>query len=225
MLKNIAYMTLLALGVSSCHTLKPLSSGQPATANKSSSSPEFIQHIKITPANESRIVKTGGGTALGQVFSTTAFFGSSGSIATESLTSLQFKYGIVLNVAVEKLTNLKLLQTVDEWYGTRYRYGGGTKDGIDCSGFTCMLMTAAFGLNLPRTSREQYAASQRVDKENLQEGDLVFFNTSGGISHVGIYLTNNKFVHASTSSGVMISDLAEDYYARRYTGAGRVVQL
>ena len=76
-----------------------------------------------------------------------------------------------------------------------------------------MLITTAFGLNLPRTSREQYAASQRVDKEDLREGDLVFFNTSGGVSHVGVYLINNKFVHASTSSGVMISDLNEDYYS------------
>lgn len=219
-------MTLLALGLSSCHTLKPLSSGQQTSAtSKTSSSPEFIQHINVTPTNEMRSVKAGGSTAIvpQKTFSTNSIPGSSVGSATELLTSLQFKYGILLNVAVEQLANLKLLETIDEWYGTKYRYGGSTKEGIDCSGFACTLMTATFGLNLPRTSREQYAASQRIDKENLHEGDLVFFNTSGGISHVGVYLVNNKFVHASTSSGVMISDLNEDYYFRRYVGGGRVL--
>ncbi|HJU45859.1 MAG TPA: NlpC/P60 family protein, partial [Chitinophagaceae bacterium] len=217
MLKNLAYMTLLALGLSSCHTLKPLSFNQAAgAANKRSSSPEFIQHITVAPSNEKRTVQAGGGTAFRQQETYAVASATSGSTITESLSFLQFKYGILLDIAVERLTNLKLLETIDEWYGTRYRYGGSTRDGIDCSAFTCALMTAAFGSALPRTSREQYAASQRIEKADLQEGDLVFFNTSGGVSHVGVYLNNNKFVHASTSSGVMISDLNEDYYLRKY---------
>lgn len=225
MLKHFAYLTLLALALSSCHVLKPTSSSHPATASRpASSSPEFIQHINVTPGNENRSYKTGGTAQVAQkTYSTDVLSGSSGSAATETLTSLQFKYGILLNVAVEQLTNLKLLETIDEWYGTRYRYGGSTKDGIDCSAFACTLMTAAFGLTLPRTSREQYDASQRIDRNELKEGDLVFFNTRGNISHVGVYLNNNKFVHASTTAGVMISDLGEDYYAHRYRGAGRVL--
>jgi lipoprotein Spr len=83
------------------------------------------------------------------------------------------------------------------------------------------LMASAFGVPIPRTVREQYERTERVEKIALQQGDLVFFNTTGGISHVGIYLVNNKFVHASTSSGVMISDLGDDYYSRKYVGAGR----
>lgn len=218
-------MTLLALGLCSCHTLKSLSSEQSPSRPATASSPEFIQHINITPSTkESRTHGKGGATQVVQqpVYSTASLSGSTFS-AIESLNSLQFKYGVLLNVAVEQLTDLKLLQTIDEWYGTRYRYGGNTKAGIDCSGFSCALMIGAYGLTLPRTSREQYSASERIDKEDLQQGDLVFFNTSGGISHVGIYLNNNKFVHASTSSGVMISDLSEDYYARKYVGAGRVL--
>lgn len=145
------------------------------------------------------------------------------SSTTESLSSLQFKYGIMLNVAVERLTNVKLLETIDEWYGSKYRYGGNSKAGIDCSAFTGILMTAAYGSTLPRTAREQYATCQRIEKDDLQEGDLVFFNTTGGVSHVGVYLDNNKFVHASRSSGVIISDLNETYFSKKYIGAGRVI--
>lgn len=222
MLRNLVYFALLALAISSCNTLKPISSSQSASTHKTSSSPAFIQHINITPAKESETFKKGGTTAAPQQ-QNYSIATSSASSFIESLTSLQFKYGILLDIAVERLTNLKLLETIDEWYGTRYRYGGSTKEGIDCSAFAGTLMTSVFGLTLPRTSREQYDASQRITKGDLQEGDLVFFNTSGGVSHVGVYLSNNKFVHASTSSGVMISDLNEDYYFRKYVGAGRVL--
>ncbi|HEY8398082.1 MAG TPA: NlpC/P60 family protein, partial [Flavihumibacter sp.] len=111
---------------------------------------------------------------------------------------------------------------IEEWWGTRYRYGGNTKQGIDCSAFTCNLASSVFGKQLPRTARQQFDAAQKIPAEYLQEGDLVFFNTRGGISHVGVYLRNNKFVHASTSGGVMISDLNEEYFRKRFVGAGRL---
>jgi lipoprotein Spr len=100
--------------------------------------------------------------------------------------------------------------------------GGSTKEGIDCSAFVNTLMLSVYAINLPRTSKEQYEAAVKINDDELSEGDLVFFNTKGGISHVGIYLANNKFVHASTSGGVMISDLNEAYWKARYKGAGRV---
>ena len=77
-------------------------------------------------------------------------------------------------------------------------------------------------MSLPRTARDQYRASRIISAVELKEGDLLFFNTTGGISHVGIYLRNNKFVHASSSQGVVISDIFDAYYLKRYIGAGRL---
>ena len=136
-------------------------------------------------------------------------------------TTIQVKYAPLLNMLPGMLTNIRLLETIDEWYGTRYRYGGTTKSGIDCSAFVRAVYKVAFGIDLPRTAREQFRAAV-LAVSNLQTGDLLFFNTSGGISHVGMYLGNNKFVHASTSRGVIVSDLDENYYAARYLGARRM---
>ena len=141
----------------------------------------------------------------------------------ENSNFLQFKYSIVMKVAVEELTNIPLLQFIDDWYFTRYRYGGSSKRGIDCSAFTAALLNNVFRESLPRTCREQYHATERIKKTELQQGDLVFFSIRKGISHVGVYLMNNKFIHASTSHGVMISDLHESYFSRRYAGAGRFI--
>ncbi len=150
-----------------------------------------------------------------------AFSSNAPALTIENGTELQFKYAILLNDNVENMNNLALLQYIDSWYGTRYRYGGTTRSGVDCSAFTGQLCSSVFGKNIPRTAREQFEQCQKIPSEYLQTGDLVFFNTRGGVSHVGVYLLNNKFVHASTSSGVVISDLDESYYKSRYLGAGR----
>ncbi len=136
----------------------------------------------------------------------------------------QFKYAIQLNVPVETITNVSLYNLIDEWWSTPYRLGGTTKKGIDCSAFVQTLMLGVFAVQLPRTAREQRSVSTSIEPEELREGDLVFFNTRGGVSHVGVYLHNNKFVHASTSGGVMISDLNEEYWRRKFLGAGRILQ-
>jgi len=136
---------------------------------------------------------------------------------------LQFKYAILLDVPVEEIRNEKLFAFIESWYGTPYRYGGFSKEGVDCSGFTQSFMSNMYQVNVPRMSAEQYNQSKRISRRELKEGDLVFFKTSGtSISHVGIYLRNNKFVHASTSGGVMINDLNDDYYSRRFAGSGRI---
>ena len=139
----------------------------------------------------------------------------------EELSTVQFKYAMLLDVAVESLAEPLLYNFVDEWMGTRYRMGGTTKKGIDCSAFTGSLLLAVYGFSMPRTARDQYHATKRVEKEELEEGDLVFFNTRGGISHVGIYLANGKFAHSSSSQGVTISSLDDEYYAKRFIGGGR----
>ncbi len=138
---------------------------------------------------------------------------------------LQVKYAILLDVVAEKLTNPSLLQVMDTWWGTRYCMGGSTDNCIDCSAFVQILYRDVYQFPLPRTAREQYDASELIEKDELKEGDLVFFHTTGrrnAITHVGVYLLNNKFVHASTSSGVGISDLDEPYWKSRYRGAGRL---
>jgi lipoprotein Spr len=128
----------------------------------------------------------------------------------------------LLNTQAEEVKNAKMFEFIDDWYGTPYRLGGTTKKGVDCSAFTQFLFTSVYGLSIPRTAREQYNLTSRISRTQLKEGDLIFFNTRGGISHVGVYLQNNKFVHASTSGGVMISDVFDEYWARKFVGVGRL---
>lgn len=146
------------------------------------------------------------------------------STAIEGSSLLQFKYAQLMKTEVESITNFNLYNFIEEWWGTRYRYGGATKAGVDCSAFTGALNREVFGLNIPRTARDQYAACEKVDKDDLREGDLVFFNTRGGVSHVGVYLGNNYFVHSSVHSGVTISSLDETYYSKKYISGGRMAQ-
>ena len=86
-------------------------------------------------------------------------------------------------------------------------------------------MQDVYNVNVTSTAQEQYKSSQHINLEELEEGDLVFFNTNGGsdMSHVGVYMLNNKFVHAATSGGVMVSDLNDSYWKPRYRGAGRYI--
>lgn len=139
----------------------------------------------------------------------------------ENASGLQLKYALLLDVEVEHALNLGLFKVLDEWLGTRYRLGGSSKTGIDCSALMQILFTSLYGLTIPRTAREQYDFARKISRTELKEGDLVFFNTIGGVSHVGMYLQNNKFIHASTG-GVTISDLYEEYWMRRFIGVGRV---
>lgn len=141
----------------------------------------------------------------------------------ENASGLQLKYALMLDMEVEQVTNLNLFKILDEWMGTRYRLGGSGKDGIDCSALMQILFTSLYGITLPRTAKEQYDFSRKISRTELKEGDLVFFNTIGGVSHVGMYLQNNKFIHASTG-GVTISDLYEEYWMKKFIGVGRVDQ-
>jgi cell wall-associated NlpC family hydrolase len=197
---------------------------QPAAAQ---SSPAFIENISIKPVNGQSSVKTT--TSAGK--STTSAYPALSNESESPVTGLEanaavlFKYSILLDVPVEEITDMRLIEFIDSWYGTRYRYGGNDRSGVDCSGFSKDFITSIYNAVIPRTSSEQYKQSRRVRRTELEEGDLVFFYTRGrrnGVSHVGVYLRNNKFVHASTSSGVVINDLDDDYYARNYAGAGRV---
>ena len=116
-----------------------------------------------------------------------------------------------------------IIATAKQYIGVPYVWGGSTPSGFDCSGFV-QYVFARHGITLPRTSRDQYSVGTWVSKSNLQPGDLVFYNTSGsGVSHLGIYIGNGQFIHASSSKGVMISEMSNSYWSARYYGARRVL--
>jgi cell wall-associated NlpC family hydrolase len=148
---------------------------------------------------------------------------SSSTPVIENASSLQLKYALLLDVEVEQVSNLDLFKILDEWMGTKYQLGGSSKNGIDCSALTQILFSSLYGIGLPRTAKEQYDFSRKISRTELKEGDLVFFNTIGGVSHVGMYLQNNKFIHAS-AGGVTISDLYDEYWMKKFVGVGRVDQ-
>lgn len=126
-------------------------------------------------------------------------------------------------IPVDTASKLELYYQIYDWLGTRYRYGGESKKGIDCSGFTGVIYESVYKRSLPRDSRSMYKMTRPIPKSEMKEGDLLFFRIRRGqVSHVGIYLGNNKFVHSSTSQGVIISDLNEDYYRRYFYKAGRL---
>ncbi len=243
MVKQILSAAGVILFLSSCSTsFKPLnftSSKQVTTIAEPASKAKFIDNITVAvPVTtdisdlkpEPEIAPTGAGgakviarpaakqeaTELSQIL-------AARTAEVESASPVQFKYSLLLDTEVESLPNKSLLEKVDDWYGVRYRRAGNSKSGVDCSGFTVAVYTAVYGLMLPRVSREQYRISRKISTTELQEGDLVFFNTTGrGVSHVGIYLGNNRFIHASVSKGVMVNSLFDTYYLKRFVGAGRI---
>ncbi len=138
---------------------------------------------------------------------------------------IQKKYAKKMDVHPSEITNTKLYNFINEWYGTRYVYGGTSKRGIDCSSFVQKLIKATFNATMQRTAANQKRTTKYIGRDHLQEGDLVFFKIKvHRISHVGIYLQNNRFVHASSSRGVMISSLNSSYWSRYYAGGGRIIQ-
>lgn len=138
-------------------------------------------------------------------------------------TDVQEKYAQKLQVPKSEITNLKLYEFIDEWYGTKYKYGGTTKQGVDCSGFCNVLYNTVYKKELPRITSDIAKIIKKVSKNKLTEGDIVLFNISGKKnSHVGVYLKNNYFVHASTSKGVIISNLNNPYYQKSYSKGGKV---
>lgn len=129
----------------------------------------------------------------------------------------------IMGVAVSTTSNLKLFQFVYDWIGTPYHFGGESRHGIDCSAFTKELYSKVFNLSIKRNSRDIFSMVSPVNRDQLKEGDLVFFKIhSRSISHVGIYLGNNKFAHASVK-GVSISSLDDEYYSHYFYKGGRLL--
>jgi len=209
-------------------TAKDGSKGRKTSTN-TNKQPVFIEDIEVTPGNvvqsrhkpaTTKQKKTSIPVPKQMLEPDTAVKGN-----IEQCSLLQLKYAIMMDETVERLSNIKLLNKISEWWGTPYCMGGKTKDCIDCSSFTQAMVRDLYKAELPRTAQEQYDACQHINYEDLKEGDLVFFQSGrhSGVTHVGFYLTNNKFVHASSSNGVIISDLNEKIWRHTWHGAGRVV--
>ena len=153
-----------------------------------------------------------------------------------SLTGIE-KKSLINQTNLETLTNIvseyknssidrdEVMTKIIELINTPYLWGGTSTYGIDCSGFVQMVYKKALDIDLPRTSIMQSTVGDEVKREDLKFGDLVFFNTMGHrISHVGIYLGESMFAQSSSSGGVKVSSLNEDYYNSRFVTARRVIK-
>ncbi len=144
------------------------------------------------------------------------------SITKNNNESIEEKYSLLFGVDKSQIQNKKLYSFIESWNGTTYEYGGKSKNGVDCSGITSILLKEVYGKELSGSSFNLFKQCQPVSKQELREGDLVFFKIeSKEVSHVGVYLQNNRFYHATTKGGVMINNLDEEYYRKYFVGGGK----
>ena len=215
-----------------CKAIRKITSKDESTATATSTKKpdrqvKFIDGIEVTPGNK---VISKHKTASHKVPVTSNYTIPANTTANsfiEKADWLQLKYAVLMDAEVEMLTNVPLLRKMEEWWGTKYCMGGDSKNCIDCSAFTGHIMEDIYHVKLPRTAQEQYNVCDKIDQSELKEGDLVFFHTGGkrskSITHVGVYIANNRFANASTNGGVTISDLNDPYWKKRFKAAGRVI--
>lgn len=140
----------------------------------------------------------------------------------EASRSIMEKYSTMIGVP-EKDLNKKLIYFVDAWYGTPYKWGGGEKNGVDCSHLVCRIYKDVYDKKIAGTAGDLEKQSDHVKESKLKQGDLVFFKIeTEKVSHVGVYIANNKFVHASVKKGVIINSLEDKYYRKYFYTGGRI---
>ncbi len=132
-------------------------------------------------------------------------------------------YSSKLGVQLLGKENKKLIKAMSEWKGTPYKYAGTSKSGTDCSGFVSQVYSSVYGKKLHRSSRDMVKDVRFISKNKLQAGDLIFYKIkSRKISHVAMYVANNKIIHATTRDGVRIDDINNKFYKKYFYRAGRV---
>ncbi|MDP4261939.1 MAG: C40 family peptidase [Bacteroidota bacterium] len=234
MIRNSIVAVVVIFLLASCSSMRPAGSAvnkqaaapppasKPTTANNKKADVKFLDQITANPqlANTIPDAKADKNVTVTPVTEITTTANSSSS--SENNSALQLKYAALLGTDPAQIQATELFKSIDDWYGTRYLMGGTSKSGIDCSAFVQAIYLSAFGMAIPRTAFEQFKVTNRISATEMKEGDLVFFNTTGGVSHVGIYVGNNKFAHASVAKGVTVSDLFDPYYLRRFLGVGRI---
>jgi cell wall-associated NlpC family hydrolase len=147
------------------------------------------------------------------------------SEAAESVLSGKRSFRTEKNTSISNLDQAKMMREISKMMGVSYKLGGSDENGIDCSAYTMTVYKNSVGKQLPRSSAEQYKMGIPVQTDDLKFGDLLFFDTTGETaSHVGIYLGDDLFAHASVSLGVTISSLESTYFKQRYNGARRIIE-
>ena len=133
------------------------------------------------------------------------------------------KYSELLGVTLTGKEDKKLIEELAKWLGTPYVYGGTSLKGTDCSGFVQSVYKIVYNINLYRSAADLVKNGELIDKKKLETGDLVFFKiNSNKVSHVGIYINEGKFIHASSSKGVIVSKLSNTYYTKYFYSGGRI---
>lgn len=234
--KQVSFASLaLCIAFASCSTTHPGQGNSAYTGetHKTKKNPRFIDGVAITPSSNATVRHS---VAISKRHNETAkapemphhmpdpslSVNQPNDGKVQNMGALEMKYAVRLNVPVESAAHLSLLSSMEHWWATPYKLGGNSENGVDCSAFSQIILHDIYNATIPRTAQQQFQATIPIDDSNLKEGDLVFFgNSNSNITHVGIYVTNHKFVHASTSSGVMISDLGERYWSAKYQGAHR----
>jgi murein DD-endopeptidase / murein LD-carboxypeptidase len=130
-----------------------------------------------------------------------------------------------LPVQVSERAFRAMLDSVEDARGVRYRFGGTSPEGFDCSGFVQYLYNLSFQMLLPRTSGELALVGPIIHRDRLQPGDLVFFAAGNEITHVGVYIGNQRFAHASSKAGISVSTLLQRYYNDRFAFGTRIIRV
>ncbi len=197
----ILYVIILVFGIVGCSS---------SSRTVSSASPELKIDSSFEVNPTSQLDKPKIGNTIDKIDEETS---------KDSISSISLKEN---NPAIDRH---KMLDNIMRLAGTRYKFNGIDSTGIDCSGYTAKIFLNTLGIELPHSSEEQYSLGLEVDRDSLKFGDLVFFATHGkSPSHVGIYVGDGLFTHASVSIGVTISILESEYYKGRYLGTRRIVE-
>ncbi|HNX06091.1 MAG TPA: NlpC/P60 family protein [Bacteroidales bacterium] len=139
-------------------------------------------------------------------------------------TGLLKDYAAKLGVNFKGDEDIKMVSCLAGWLNVPYKYGGNTKQGTDCSGLVSSVFKEVYNISMYRSSADQLKNVTEISKNQLKAGDLVFFKIDNNkVSHVGIYLGENKFIHATTKKGVIVNNLDEEYYKKHYYTSGRVI--
>ncbi|VFS57758.1 bifunctional murein DD-endopeptidase/murein LD-carboxypeptidase [Leminorella grimontii] len=184
--------------------------------------------LRFAPAVAAIVMLSGCGTLSSTAEASNA---RSGQTSAQSSHSSDEKQGLAFQSTQDEFESMvknvdiksRILNQYAGWKGVRYRMGGSTKKGVDCSGFVQITFHEQFGLTLPRSTSMQQNIGKPIQRAKLRPGDLVLFRAGSTGRHVGIYIGNDNFVHASTSNGVMISSMNEKYWNTRYHQARRVL--
>jgi lipoprotein Spr len=182
-----------------------------------------IGGYKPAPSEPASTARAESGTKTGSSTAKTLSREPSNKVTSAGATKQAATAKMAQENAPRQASSSSLEQLAKSWIGTPYVYGGSSKSGTDCSGYVMQLYKAHYGISLPHNAGQMYNDSRgsSVSRGSLQEGDLVFFGSFWKIDHVGIYLKGDRFTHASSSKGVIISPMNDNYWRPKYQGARR----